>query len=370
MSRLAESLGRSGADVEVLSLNPRKHGVASANRPPVAFHAIDIDTSRTLGPAIHSLLRGTPYIVERFVSSRFREALRLTLRRFQPDIVQVESPFLLDYVATVREESRALVVLRSLNVEFRIWTALAEIEGNPLRRFALDRIASSLRRYEVRNLDTPDALVAISAADAADFCGLGCTLPVHVAPCGIALTALDEDRAEPHTAGFIGSLDFRPNQEAVKWIVDELWPRVMTKEPRARLEIGGSSPPKWLQRRARGQSIDFRGHVDDAAGFMRRMSVVIAPLFAGGGMRIKVLEAMALARPVVATTLGAGGIEVEDEENIFIANDPASFADRVAQLFREPATAARIGKAARTSVAARYDSDTIARELLRFYESL
>jgi glycosyltransferase involved in cell wall biosynthesis len=160
--------------------------------------------------------------------------------------------------------------------------------------------------------------------------------------------------------GFIGSLDFRPNQDAARWILDELWPRVLEREPGARLSIAGGAPPKWLRRRGIGD-------VGSAEAFMREVAVFIAPLFAGGGMRIKVLEAMALGKPVVATTIGAGGIDCDD---IVIADDAASFAEAVVRLLRDPALAARIGAAARACVAERYDARSLARGLLRFYESL
>jgi glycosyltransferase involved in cell wall biosynthesis len=193
---------------------------------------------------------------------------------------------------------------------------------------------------------------------------------MHVVPCGVTLGDLAHTAPEAGSVGFIGSLDFRPNQEAVRWIVDELWPRVTERAPEARLSIAGSGPPDWLRQRARGQNIDFLGEVSDAQAFMQRMSVMIAPLFAGGGMRIKVLEAMALARPVVATTLGAGGIDVENGRDILIADDVTAFADSVVRLLREADTAARIGNAARATVRDRYDNDTLAAGLVRFYESL
>src|SRR6476646_2176444 len=155
MARLAEGLVHAGADVEILSLNPRKH-LANAT-PPMPVQAIDIDT------LLPFFSMSVPLIVSRFVSSNFRDALRATLRRFKPNVAQIESPFLLPYLDAVRNESDARIVLRSLNVEFRIWEGLARIERNPLRRIALRRIASSLRKYEVRHLDTTDAIVPISA---------------------------------------------------------------------------------------------------------------------------------------------------------------------------------------------------------------
>ena len=363
MARLAEGLVRAGAEVEILSLNPRKHRTVAA--PPIPTRVIDIDTSRIIGPA---LAKSIPFLVARFVSEEFRDALRNTLRRFAPDVVQLESPFLLPYVDAIQKESNARVVLRSLNVEFRIWEGLARIERNPLRRFALRRIASSLREYEIRQLSVCDAIVAISSEDAADFRRLGGTRPIHVVPCGVTLAEARSDAPIANNVGFIGSLDFRPNQEAVEWIVEKLWPLVIERVPQARLSIAGSGVPDWLRRRMAG--VDFRGTVDDATAFMNSMTVMIAPLFAGGGMRIKVLEAMALAKPVVATTLGAGGLDVEHGRDILIADDAESFADAVALLLRDSKTAARIGDAARETVRNRYDNDVLARGLVTFYESL
>ncbi|MEA2337544.1 MAG: polysaccharide biosynthesis protein PslH [Thermoanaerobaculia bacterium] len=366
MGRLAEGLAQAGAEVEIMSLNPRKHRVETADAP-VLMKTIDIDTARIIGPAMR---RGIPFIVARFVSNEFRDALRSTLLRFKPDIVQIESPFLLPYVDTIRTDSKARVVLRSLNVEFRIWEGLAQNEQNPLRRMLLRRLASSLRSYEVRHLVTPDAIVPISTADAEDFRSLGCTRPMHIVPCGIRIADVPHVVPDRGSVGFIGSLDFRPNQEAVQWIVDELWPRVTAHAPEARLSIAGSSAPTWLRDRAREQNIEFLGQVEDAHAFMQRMSVIIAPLFAGGGMRIKVLEAMSLARPVVATTLGAGGLDVQHDRDILIANDAPSFAESVTRLLCDRDEATRLGEAARTTVASLYDSNVLARGLLSFYESL
>jgi glycosyltransferase involved in cell wall biosynthesis len=364
MARLAEGLVGAGADVEILSLNPRKHRVEAS--APMPVRAVDIDTSRIIAPAIAAVSSDVPFVVGRFVSNEFRNALRNTLRVFAPDIVQIESPFLLPYVDIVRSEGNARIVLRSLNVEFRIWEGLARTERNPLRRMALRRIASSLRRYEVRRLDAVDAIVPISEDDAEDFRLLGSTRPIHVVPCGVA--EAPRGAPIPNSVGFIGSLDFRPNQEAVEWIVSELWPRVIDRVPEARLSIAGSSAPDWLRRRM--SNVDFRGTVDDAAAFMNTMSVLIAPLFAGGGMRIKVLEAMALAKPVVATKLGAGGLDVEHGRDILITEDAESFADAVARLLCDRQMAARIGDTARETVRSRYDNDLLARGLIRFYESL
>jgi glycosyltransferase involved in cell wall biosynthesis len=366
MSRLAQGLVSGGADIEIVSLNPRKHrGVVA--QMPVPIEVIDIETSRLIAPALDALGRGIPFIVSRFISSGFRKALIATLQRFQPDIVQIESPFLIPYIDAIRTKSSARVALRSLNVEFRIWEGLARNERNSLRRLAFRRVASSLRKYEVKHLNTPDALIPISQADADDFRDLGSTRPIHVVPCGVERNDRPLVAPEPGSVGFIGSLDFRPNQEAVRWIIDELWPRVSEQAPRARLSIAGSGAPVWLTSIAGGQNIDFLGDVSDAQAFVERMSIMIAPLFSGGGMRIKVLEAMALAKPVVATTLGAGGIVVENGRDILIADDADPFAGDVVRLLHDSDLASRIANAARKTTLSRYDNVKLARDLLDFY---
>ena len=355
MSRLAQSLANDGAEVEVLSLNPRKH--RGMPQGPLPLRAVEIDTSRVVGPVLRSMFSRVPFIVARFFSREFQRAVDDTVRRFRPDIVQIESPFLLPYAP-----ADVPVVLRSLNVEFRIWEGLAREKRNPLLRW----IASSLRRYEVRMLNEVDAILPISDEDAAAFRALGCTKPMYVVPCGVVLPAAGPPPEQP-IAGFIGSLDYLPNRDAVMWILQELWPRIVTRVPEAKLSIAGSSPPDWLRREVETRKIDFQPNVPDPNAFVRSLAVVLAPIRAGGGMRIKILEAMALGRPVVATTLGASGM---DAKHVIVAADPDAFADAVARLLRDPETAATLGAAGREHVARTYDSDTLAEGLLTFYEGL
>lgn len=365
MARLAESLAGRGAEVEILSLNPRKHHAAPSGPLPVT--AVDIDTGRVVAPLLRAWRARIPWIVARFISGDFATELDRALRRMRPDVVQIESPFLLPYAAQVRASSGAAVVLRSLNVEFRIWEGLAATQRGMFRRVAARAIAASLRPYELREMETLDGIVPISAGDASDFRDLGITRPMQVIPCSVTLPPLPAQRPEPGRVGFIGSLDFRPNQQAVQWILDELWPLVLQRVPDAQLSIAGSSAPGWLRRLAATSGVELRADVPDADAFVAGLSVFIAPLFAGGGMRIKVLDAMALGKAIVATPLGAGGIDARDGEHLLLADDAEAFAGAVSGLLRDPEAALRLGAAARAKIASSYDAGTIAETLLRFY---
>jgi glycosyltransferase involved in cell wall biosynthesis len=381
MLQIARALQREGCEVHVLSLNPRKQRgeVESARRAlaPSTLEAVDVDTSAHAAALVRSFLIGAPQLVARFYSPRFAARLTERLRAAEFDVVQLESPFLLPYVPPIRAVSGAAVVLRSLNVEFRVWEQLAARERSAVRRAALRFLARALRRYEIAHLDDCDALVPITAEDAREFRDLGSTKPMHVLPGGVDAADVDADAdagstaAPPHgnTAGFLGSLDYRPNQEAALWIAEELRPRLARLAPAAEIAVGGSNAPEWLRARLAAAGVTIAA-VPDAAAFIRSMGVMMAPLFSGGGMRIKILEAMAHGKAVVATSLGAEGIAARGGEHLLIADDADSFAAAVARLLADPSEAATIGAAARRLVGSRYDAGALARGLVAFYEEL
>jgi len=373
MLQLARALQRIGAEVHVLSLNPRKQraDVEAARRAlaPVTLEAIDIDTGRHVRAALRSVPMGVPQVVARFYSPAFAQRLAEILRETAFDVVIIESPSLLPYVRTIREASSALVVLRALNVEFRIWEQLARNARNPVRRAALHVVARSLRRYELAQLNACDAVVPITADDGRDFRALGCERPMHVLPGGVQPLDLAEG-PDPRAIYFLGSLDYRPNQEAALWIARELLPRLARRAPEATLHLGGSNGPRRLREQLVAAGVSVIDDVPDAAAFARPMGIMIAPLFAGGGMRIKILEAMALGKPVVSTSLGAAGIDVTQGSNILLADDAETFGDAVAALVRDPLRARQLGAAGRRLVEERYDATALTRELLAFLEEL
>lgn len=308
-------------------------------------------------------------LVARFVSSAFDRALRSSLRHGRFDVVQIESPFLLPYLDTIRAETDAVVVLRSLNVEFHIWDHLAQNERRPWMRLATRRIARSMRKWEVAQLNACDALVAITEADAREFRALGCTRPIRVVPGGVERVE-NVSGVKAGTFYFLGSLDYRPNQEAAVWIARELRPRLEARHCRAALHVAGSRPPRSIRTVLASAGVPLHADVPDAAAFARPMSSMIVPLFSGSGMRLKIVEAMALGKAVIATRLAAAGLEVEDGTHIILADDADAFAAAVERLSADPSLAEAIGDRARTIVRERYLASDAARTLLSFYEEL
>jgi glycosyltransferase involved in cell wall biosynthesis len=357
-------LTRSLPHVDVVALNQKKFHVdpaaAAEALAPARLDVVDIDTSR------FAFRRGVPLLVARFDSHRFEQLLRERLRAARYDVVQLEGQFLLPYVPAIRAETRAPIVLRAQNVEFRIWESLAAQAGGA-RRLALRAVARSLRSWETAHLDDCDALVPIAEEDDRDFRALGATRPSLVLPCGFdTREPIPSAHVDPHRVYFLGSMLYRPNQEAVRWLVGEVWPRVVALEPRARLTIAGSGMGQFPV----APGIEVAADVPDIRMFSAPFRAMLAPLFSGSGMRIKVLEAMALGKPVIATPLGAGGIDVTPGKNILIADDADGLARHVVDCMHDDALATRIGNAARALIVERYDADLLAQRLLAFYEEL
>lgn len=373
---LAFSLLRAGAEVRLLSLNPAKHRVDTASLPDearaVRLETVDHDTSLSVSGFLGSLLRGTSYNVDRFRSAAFERRVVAALAEEPPDVVLLESLYLLPCLPALRRASRAPIVLRSFNVEHEIWDRLVPGERNPVRRLLLAHLARRLRAYEIASLDEPDAIVPVTAEDAASYRRLGATVPIHVAPVGLETTLVPDRSGEGQreTLVFLGALDWRPNLEGMRWFLDRVWPAIRAAVPRARLVVAGSNPPAGLEKRLSGAGVTFAGRVPDAQAFFASGAAMVVPLLSGGGMRVKILEAMSLGVPVVSTRLGATGIEARDEAEIRLADEPAAMATACIGVLSDPKGAAELGRAGRRSVLARFDSDVIARDLLRFLAAL
>lgn len=202
---------------------------------------------------------------------------------------------------------------------------------------------------------------AVSASDRAAIAAVAPALPVDVVPNGVetARLARVDGEPEPGRLLFTGTLDYAPNAEAVRWFATEVLPRVRARRADARLTVVGRNPPADL----RALDVEVTGWVEDLAPYQRAAAVVVAPLRSGGGTKLKVLEALAAGRPLVATTVGAEGIEVEDGRHLLVRDDPAGFADAVVELLDDRARASALAAAGREAVAARYDWDVLADEM-------
>jgi glycosyltransferase involved in cell wall biosynthesis len=162
-------------------------------------------------------------------------------------------------------------------------------------------------------------------------------------------------------------MEWKPNEEAVNWLLDEIWPEVAQLP--ITLHLAGRKMPSYIQNQS-ANNLTVYSEVADAIQFMAEFDVLIAPLLSGGGMRIKIIEAMALGKAVITTTIGAEGIAYKNGENIWIADTKEEIAHAIKHLSENPEKVKELGNNARKLVESTYDNDTIILKLIDFYNSL
>lgn len=375
----AMSLGlhEAGADVQLFCLNASRSRVAEAAIPAfwksqfnMQLHAVD--TRLYPWSAAWNLLEGSAYHVSRFYHPAVASALAVLLQRQNFDIIQLEATFMGVYLPIIRQHSQAKVVLRAHNIDYRIWQRLAAGCQQPLKKWYLQLQASRLQRFEEALYAAVDAVVAISEVDAAYIRQLT-KAAITNAPMGLAADrAASAPNWKPenlHRCSFVASLDWQPNQEAVRWLHAELWPAIRQQAPNSLCVVAGKNAPASFAKLT-GNGLDMLGFVPDAAQTMRDNPLFLVPIRSGSGIRIKILEALALGLPVVSTTLGAEGLSVTHRAQLWLADTPAAFAEAVTYLQAHPHEAYQMGERGKAWVQKHFNREEIGRSLLHFYRNL
>jgi glycosyltransferase involved in cell wall biosynthesis len=170
---------------------------------------------------------------------------------------------------------------------------------------------------------------------------------------------------------FVGAFHLDPaNADGIVYFSDHVMPLIHREHPKATLTIVGPYPPPEVQQLASRPGVTVTGYVDDVRPYFTHASVLILPLRAGAGTKVRIFTAMAMGKPVVATPVGAEGIDARFDEGIIIAELPTEFGDRVSALLGDPTRRMQLGRTAREAAAARYDWRVSGRKLEQFYRSL
>jgi len=383
MYDVAAGLARAGHRVTVLALNTPKHHqpatVLDHLGPNVRLLTVDVNTNLSPVKALRNLLSSElPYNVERFVSEEVKARLAELLAREQFDVVQLEGTFVAWYAGywaeADKEAGRPLppVVLRAHNVEYTIWQQLAENTRNPLKKWYLQKLAQRLQHFEKRMLHRFDGVAAITEADQQRLRRLGCPEPVVFVPAGVDLSRFQRDptkRPQPRTLFMIGSFDWLPNQEGLDWFLRKIWPAAREQFPELELHLAGKNlPERFAQLQVPGVTV--HGFVESAQQFMQQYELMLVPLLSGGGMRIKIIEGMALGKCILSTGLGAEGIHVRPGFDIVLGDSPEEWLTHLGRYYRGELGQAAIGEEAAGTIARLYDNRRVVESFLDLYTIL
>jgi glycosyltransferase involved in cell wall biosynthesis len=221
---------------------------------------------------------------------------------------------------------------------------------------------------EISYLNTYDMLVPITGRDADIFRELGCRVPIHVAPTGVFTGDYTPDREKVDfpSVFHIGALDWAPNQEGLYWFIENIWRAISSKYPDLKFYIAGRNAPEKIKN-IKERNVEFLGEVEDAHEFMNSKAVMVVPLLSGSGMRIKIIEGMALGKAIVSTSIGAEGIHCEHGNDLLIADQPDDFISELESLLNNFDKFESLSKKASQFVGENYDNLVITSSLLDFY---
>jgi glycosyltransferase involved in cell wall biosynthesis len=307
---------------------------------------------------------GVPFVVRRHFNRSVMNRLQAACRAQAFDAVYCDHLSMLEYGRRLRLP----IVLDAHNVEFEIIRRHATTLGlSPLRVFA-ELEWRRLERYERRWYPACRLIYSVSEIDARSIRHLaGDRVQVVVVPISVDARAASPVRTLVSSPDilFVGGLHWPPNADAVVYFVEEVFPGVRKRVPEARLTVVGRNPDSVARRVGMIEGVRFVGHVEDVEPYFQHSRVMVVPIRSGSGMRVKILDGLARGVPIVTTSIGCEGIDIEDGTHILVADEPADLASQVIRLLTDDALARSIAVAGRRLVLQSYDTAVIADRLHR-----
>jgi len=304
--------------------------------------------------------------LHRYASAQMQAALKRILSDGQYDLVQVESSAMASF-----DFGSTPVVVDEHNLEYELLRRSNAVESSPIRRAFAANECRKVEREEIATWQTVKGCVLTSGREQAVVNRAAPNVVTAVVPNGVDLDYF-QPAATPVTPGsivFTGLMTYRPNADGVSYFIRRILPAIRASQRDAALTAVGWGLPDDV-RPLLGDGVSHTGRVEDIRPYLAQASVVVVPLRIGSGTRLKVLEAMAMAKAVVSTSVGCEGLEVSGGEHLLIADDPSTFAAAVIRLLDNPAEAAALGRRGRALVESRYGWDQSVAELERFHNSL
>ena len=362
------------SDVTLLALETQPtdaEGVAQLQQLGLQVHLVPNAPTlprvsfRTL---VNAFLKRQPITVARYDLPVYRQKFRELVATENFDLVHYE----MFHTAQFQTEVDLPSVLSQQNVDSAIWRRLCGETANPFYKFAYWTQQLAFQRYERVLSPKFDAVTCTSDIDAAVFQRHCAADTIEIIPNGVDVTHYQPDftsEAPAHLI-YIGSMDWYPNEDAVAFFADEVLPGIQDKVPDVQFSIVGGNPSARVQRLTEREGVVVTGRVPEIKPYFAEATVFVVPLRIGSGTRLKILEALAMGKAIVSTSVGAEGLDLKDGEEIFIADEPTAFADAVTQLLTDASLRRRIGENGRARVERDYDWRSIGEKLHQLYTKI
>jgi len=272
------------------------------------------------------------------------------------------------YHDTLRElQPTAKLVLRTHNLEFEIWQRLAK-KAHFLKKTYLGLLAKRLKAYELQAYANFDLIVAISERDKKAI-SIHTQVPIIVCPIGIEQVPDTKKEPSQFNVFFLGSLDWQPNREGLLWFLEEIWGEIHDKFPQLPFVIAGRNTPETIKKWDGVKNISVKGEIAHAHTFMLQNGIMLVPILAGSGTRVKVIEGMMLGKCILSTSVGVEGISLKDKEHFYLTNTVQEFESVIHHLMLDQSKVKRVGQEAKAFACSNYDLEKVSQSLKAFYET-
>lgn len=372
-------------DVVVVAFRQRAHqpdearlgeAIEAISRFATLAHVSDLPEERSVGGrpalALRSMLPGPPYTIRWGTCPDYRRAVQQAIAEFVPEVIHFDTLSLAPYLDLC---GTTPAVLNHHNVESHMLLRRAEQERNPLRKFYFWQEGMRLAAYERKVAQRFRLHLVCADLDGERLAGNVGPVTVQVVPNGVDLEYFQPAPAgttqQPDSMIFVGGLSWYPNSAAMRFFVEKVWPRLSERRPAAELRIIGRSPPADLAVAAqRDPRIKVMGFVDDIRPVVDKSMVYVCPIFDGGGTKLKMIDAMAMGKAIVAHPVAAEGLGLTNGKDVLMTEDPGEMTELCIRLFDDPELRTRIGQAARTRAEKVFGFDAIGAALAKTYATL
>ena len=361
-------------DVTLLALETQPtdaEGVAELQQLGVQVHLVPNAPTLprlSFGTLVKAFLKRQPITVARYDLPAYRQKFKELIATETFDLVHYE----MFHTAQFHTETNLPGVLSQQNVDSAIWRRLCGETSNPFYKLAYWTQQLAFQRYERVLSPKFDAVTCTSDIDAAVFQQHCPEDAIEIIPNGVDVTHYQPDFSTevPAHLIYIGSMDWYPNEDAVGFFADEVLPRIQENVPEVRFSIVGGNPSARVQKLVEREGVVVTGRVPEIKPYFAEATVFVVPLRIGSGTRLKILEALAMGKAIVSTSVGAEGLDLKDSEEIFIADEPSAFADAVTRLLTDVPLRRRIGENGRARVEQDYDWRSIGEKLHLLYTKI
>jgi glycosyltransferase involved in cell wall biosynthesis len=338
----------------------------------INYRAYNIDTTVSVFEVAVNLFSKTSFNIDKYYDPEFERLLIGTLKKTSYDIIQFEGLLVSLYLSAVRKNTKARLIYRAHNIENQIWERLSQQKNDPFKKSYLKMHAKRIKNYELLQLNNFDGIAVFTEQDKSTLLEYGTKIPIEILPVGINLDHYKPDfsKTEFPSLFFLGSLDWLPNREGIEWFLENFYKELTEGDLRVRFYVAGNDIPERFDDYEVMGKIFIQGEVDDALEFVNSKSIMIVPLLSSGGMRVKIVEGMAMQKCIISTSLGAEGINYEHGVNIIVANNQDEFYEAIKICITDEEFCKTMGLSARKLVEEQHDMNKVTKNLVEFYTSV